>query len=111
MPKQTEQAPDLGEYLKKDLLLVKQEMDKPESQYIVSYCLYVGIVDINGEVVHITGLQTLEPENLVGRLEMAKHSLIRNHQKHLNQEEDLEIKPEVHDLLRQFKVNQKDKPN
>jgi hypothetical protein len=105
---------DLTKQFKEDLDLVKKEFEKDQNSYLLSYCIYVGVVDSRGEVTHVTGVQSLEPDSLLGRLEMAKHRVSQRYfQVQDGQKESLEesYMPEVDDLLKQFQIHKKDKPN
>lgn len=109
----SEENPDLGKQFNKDLITVKEELEKYENPYILSYLVIVSIVNDKGGVVHVTGAQTVETESLLGRIELAKHTILEGHNKRYVLEEfkDKNIKPEVKNLLEQFIVRGKDKPN
>lgn len=107
------QVYDLTEKLKEDLLLLQKEIQNPNNLYMLSYCMYVGFVDKEGEVVHITGVQTLEPESLLGRLEITKHDILNHRRdsiKYTQEDLNQDLTEDKVNILKAFKAN-KDKPN
>ena len=109
-------AINLTKRFKEDLALIQAELNKESNSYLMSYCLYIGTVDENGELHHITGLNSLEPDNLVGRLELAQHRIMSEYYKVLddrqtmrtdllNSESDIDVKS----ILKKFV--DKGKPN
>ena len=48
-------AINLTKRFKEDLALIQAELNKESNSYLMSYCLYIGTVDENGELHHITG--------------------------------------------------------